>query len=227
MESESKLIDPSAGHVGHKLPPFLTGRGFLCLLKFKLEKLKLGLELRIIVSLLSGSCGIFEVFLIVFLLREIIVIVENAAIIEGLLRDDDLSLNDVRSPLDVLPQFFRIVVIHVVENQLTHHMISIVLAIKFVLMLCEYLFLLSLPLLFLVLASLFLEHLFLIIRFLVVDVLLVDVVGAAKLMVVTQEIEILSRRYHDVIIDRHLGVNILLPLTARVRRIGKSTVLLD
>lgn len=94
-------------------------------------------------------------------------------------------------------------------------------------MLREYLFLLSLPLLFLILASLLLKHLFLIIWFLIVDVLLVNVVGAAELMVVIQEIEILSWRYHDVIIHRHLGVNVLLPLTARVRRIRKSTVLLN
>jgi hypothetical protein len=43
--------------------------------------------------LLSSSCCIFKVLLIFIFLREVIVIVQNAAIIQGLLRDHDFSLN--------------------------------------------------------------------------------------------------------------------------------------
>lgn len=100
------MIDPPAGHVWHKLPPFLTERCFLGLVKFELEKLKLSLELWIVVRLFGGRRSIFEIVVFVFLFREIIVIVENAAIIKGLLRDHDLTLNDVGSALDVLSQLF-------------------------------------------------------------------------------------------------------------------------
>jgi len=62
-------------------------------------------------------------------------------------------------------------------------------------MLCEYLFLLPLPLFLLVLSPLFLEHLFLIDWFLVVGVLVVvggDVIAAAELLIAVEEIEVLG-----------------------------------
>jgi hypothetical protein len=70
----------------------LSGGCFLRLVKFEFEKLKLGLKLRIIVCLLCSCCSIFKVLLIFILFREVIVIIQNAAIIEGLLRDHDFSL---------------------------------------------------------------------------------------------------------------------------------------
>lgn len=104
MESQPELIYPSAGDVRHELSPFLARRCFLGLVKFELEKLKFSLELRIVVGLLSCCSCILEVVFLFFLLREIIVIVENAAIVEGLLRDDDFSLN--KRALNILSQLF-------------------------------------------------------------------------------------------------------------------------
>ena len=62
----------------------LVCKNGLCefLVKFVLEKLKLGLKLRIVVCLLCSCCSIFKVLFIFILFRKVIVIIENAAIIE-------------------------------------------------------------------------------------------------------------------------------------------------
>ena len=74
-------------------------------------------------------------------------------------------------------------------------MVLAVVIIKMGLMLSEYLLFLPLPLLLLVLASLFLQHFLFIDWFLVVillGALLCDIIGATKLVVVTQKIEVLG-----------------------------------
>lgn len=73
-------------------------------------------------------------------------------------------------------------------------MVLVVVIIKMGLMLSEYLLFLPLPLLLLVLASLFLQHFLFIDWFLVVillGALLCDIIGATKLVVVAQKIEVL------------------------------------
>jgi hypothetical protein len=74
-------------------------------------------------------------------------------------------------------------------------MVLVVVIIKMGLMLSEYLLFLPLPLLLLVLASLFLQHFLFIDWFLVVillGALFCDIIGATKLVVVTQKIEVLG-----------------------------------
>lgn len=74
-------------------------------------------------------------------------------------------------------------------------MVLVVVIIKMGLMLSEYLLFLPLPLLLLVLASLFLQHFLFIDWFLVVillGALLCDIIGATKLVVVAQKIEVLG-----------------------------------
>ena len=73
----------------------------------------------------------------------------------------------------------------------------VVVVIKMVLMLGEYLFFLSLPLFLLVLASLFLKD-FLLVNWLLVvcelsRALLCDVVGTTELVIIAQEIQVLRR----------------------------------
>jgi hypothetical protein len=73
-------------------------------------------------------------------------------------------------------------------------MVLVVVIIKMGLILSEYLLFLPLPLLLLVLASLFLQHFLFIDWFLVVillGALLCDIIGATKLVVVAQKIEVL------------------------------------
>lgn len=73
-------------------------------------------------------------------------------------------------------------------------MVLVVVIIKMGLMLSEYLLFLPLPLLLLVLASLFLQHFLFIDWFLVVillGALLCNIIGATKLVVVAQKIEVL------------------------------------
>jgi hypothetical protein len=73
-------------------------------------------------------------------------------------------------------------------------MVLVVVIIKMGLMLSEYLLFLPLPLLLLVLTSLFLQHFLFIDWFLVVillGALLCDIIGATKLVVVAQKIEVL------------------------------------
>ena len=74
-------------------------------------------------------------------------------------------------------------------------MVLVVVIIKMGLMLSEYLLFLPLPFLLLVLASLFLQHFLFIDWFLVVillGALLSNIIGATKLVVVAQKIEVLS-----------------------------------
>lgn len=74
-------------------------------------------------------------------------------------------------------------------------MVLVVVIIKMGLMLSEYLLFLPLPLLLLVLASLFFQHFLFIDWFLVVillGALLCDIIGATKLVVVAQKIEVLG-----------------------------------
>ena len=74
-------------------------------------------------------------------------------------------------------------------------MVLVVVIIKMGLMLSEYLLFLPLPLFLLVLASLFLQHFLFIDWFLVVillGALLCNIIGATKLVVVAQKIEVLS-----------------------------------
>ena len=74
-------------------------------------------------------------------------------------------------------------------------MVLVVVIIKMGLMLSEYLLFLPLPFLLLVLASLFLQDFLFIDWFLVVillGALLCDIIGATKLVVVTQKIEVLG-----------------------------------
>ena len=74
-------------------------------------------------------------------------------------------------------------------------MVLVVVIIKMGLMLSEYLLFLPLPLFLLVLASLFLQHFLFIDWFLVVillGALLCNIIGATKLVVVTQKIEVLG-----------------------------------
>lgn len=74
-------------------------------------------------------------------------------------------------------------------------MVLVVVIIKMGLMLSEYLLFLPLPFLLLVLASLFLQHFLFIDWFLVVillGALLCDIIGATKLVVVAQKIEVLG-----------------------------------
>ncbi len=74
-------------------------------------------------------------------------------------------------------------------------MVLVVVIIKMGLMLSEYLLFLPLPLLLLVLASLFLQHFLFIDWFLVVillGALLCNIIGATKLVVVAQKIEVLG-----------------------------------
>lgn len=73
-------------------------------------------------------------------------------------------------------------------------MVLVVVIIKMGLMLSEYLLFLPLPFLLLVLASLFLQHFLFIDWFLVVillGALLSNIIGATKLVVVAQKIEVL------------------------------------
>ena len=73
-------------------------------------------------------------------------------------------------------------------------MVLVVVIIKMGLMLSEYLLFLPLPLFLLVLASLFLQHFLFIDWFLVVillGALFCDIIGATKLVVVAQKIEVL------------------------------------
>ena len=73
-------------------------------------------------------------------------------------------------------------------------MVLVVVIIKMGLILSEYLLFLPLPLLLLVLASLFLQHFLFIDWFLVVillGALLCNIIGATKLVVVAQKIEVL------------------------------------
>ena len=73
-------------------------------------------------------------------------------------------------------------------------MVLVVVIIKMGLMLSEYLLFLPLPFLLLVLASLFLQHFLFIDWFLVVillGALLCNIIGATKLVVVAQKIEVL------------------------------------
>jgi len=74
-------------------------------------------------------------------------------------------------------------------------MVLVVVIIKMGLMLSEYLLFLPLPFLLLVLASLFLQHFLFIDWFLVVillGALLCNIIGATKLVVVAQKIEVLG-----------------------------------
>jgi hypothetical protein len=82
-------------------------------------------------------------------------------------------------------------------------LVLVIVIIKMGLMLSEYLFFLPLPLLLLVLASLFLEH-FLFINWLLVVIvlgaLLCNIIGATKLVIIAQKIEVLGGRYHNIIV---------------------------
>lgn len=113
VESQSQLVYPAAGNVWHKFaPPFLAGWRSLGLFKFKSEKVEFRFELGIIVQLLGGSSSQFELFLVFFLFRKVVIVVDDAAIVERLLRNDNAGR--VKSlALNVLIELLRIVVMHV------------------------------------------------------------------------------------------------------------------
>ena len=113
VESQSQLVDPASGNVWHKLAfPFLAGWRSLGLLKFKSEKLEFRFELRIVVQLLGCSSSQFELLLVFVLFREVVIVIYDAAIVKGLLRDDDAGR--VKSlALNVLSELLRVVVMHV------------------------------------------------------------------------------------------------------------------
>ncbi len=113
VESQSQLVDPPTRNVWHKFaPPFLAGWRSLGLFKFKSEKLEFRFELGIIVQLLCGSSSQFELFLVFFLFRKVVIVVDDAAIVERLLRNDNAGR--VKSlALNVLCELLRVVVMHI------------------------------------------------------------------------------------------------------------------